>query len=202
MKVVQVPVAKLKKYEKNPRVINREVIDAVKKSIAAHGFNQPIVVDKNYVICVGHARYEAACEMGLKKIPCYVKEFKSPEHFASYNIADNKVGELARWDEELLRDVLKRIEDGDEPALELSGFSDSELTSLLYKDDVDYDKAFDDDSGTEGVSDKTPSTKKIQLEFSEKNHKLFLKKIEKFQKSHKTKDMSDAVFKIVKKFVK
>jgi ParB-like chromosome segregation protein Spo0J len=58
-------LSRIRPYEHNPRV-NDAAVDAVAASIREFGFRQPIVVDEHYVIIVGHTRYKAAQQLGLK----------------------------------------------------------------------------------------------------------------------------------------
>ena len=66
MQVDMRPIDKIRPYENNPR-INDQAVDAVAASIREFGFRQPIVVDAQGVIIIGHARYKAALKLGLKK---------------------------------------------------------------------------------------------------------------------------------------
>ena len=88
-------------YPGNPRV-NQHAVDAVAASIRRFGFRQPIVVDEAGVIIAGHTRYLAALKLGLKKVPVHVAAGLSPEEVRAYRLADNKTGELAEWDYDLL----------------------------------------------------------------------------------------------------
>ena len=71
MKVINVPINSIKPYENNPRN-NDQGVDAVAKSIKEFNWQQPIVVDKDNVIIVGHTRYLAAKKLGLKEVPVKV----------------------------------------------------------------------------------------------------------------------------------
>ena len=68
MQVKDTDISKIKPYENNPRD-NTNAIAEVAQSIKAYGFQQPIVVDKKGVIIVGHTRYLAAKQLGLKTVP-------------------------------------------------------------------------------------------------------------------------------------
>lgn len=72
------PLADLKPYEKNPR-LNDAAVEAVARSIREFGFRQPVVVDTNGVIVVGHTRWKAAKKLGLDKVPVYVARELTPE---------------------------------------------------------------------------------------------------------------------------
>ena len=103
------PLANIKPYEKNPR-INNAAVEAVARSIRDFGFRQPIVIDGDGVIVVGHTRWKAAKKLGLDKVPVHVARELTPEQARAYRIADNKTGDLATWDLELLPDELAELQ--------------------------------------------------------------------------------------------
>lgn len=71
MKITTVSLEKIIPYDKNPR--NAEAaVDAVAESIREFGFRQPIVVDKDFVIIAGHARYFAAVRLGIDQVLVHV----------------------------------------------------------------------------------------------------------------------------------
>jgi len=141
MKVEMWDVSKIKPYPNNPR-INDAAVDAVAQSIREFGFRQPIVVDEQGVIIVGHTRYLAALRLGLKKVPVHVARGLTEAQVKAYRIADNKSAELAEWDEEKLRQELAELEDLDFD-LDLLGFSVDELNVLL--DDLNVGQVDPDD---------------------------------------------------------
>jgi ParB family chromosome partitioning protein len=116
-------------YENNPRN-NEEAVKKVANSIKEFGFNQPIVVDKDNVIIVGHTRYLAAQELGLTEAPVIVAGNLSNEQARAYRLADNKTGELAGWDFEKLALELEQIED-----INMSDFGFIEGSDLDITDD-------------------------------------------------------------------
>ena len=112
MKVQNVSIQDVKPYANNPRD-NDGGVDAVANSINEFGWQQPIVVDKDNVIIVGHTRYKAAKKLGMDKVPVVVADSLSPEQVKAYRLADNKTGELTDWDMGLLDDELADIADID-----------------------------------------------------------------------------------------
>ncbi|HAP3036197.1 TPA: ParB N-terminal domain-containing protein [Enterococcus faecalis] len=99
-------------YEKNPRH-NEDAITAVAKSIKKFGFKVPIVVDASNVIVNGHTRLKAAKYLGLKEVPTIIADDLTPEQIKAFRLVDNKVGEIATWDEELLNAELDELADLD-----------------------------------------------------------------------------------------
>lgn len=88
-------------YENNPR-FNEGAVDQVAESIKAFGFRSPIIVDKDLVIIAGHTRLKAAEKLGLKEVPVIVADDMTEEQAKAYRLADNKTGEAALWDFDLL----------------------------------------------------------------------------------------------------
>jgi ParB-like chromosome segregation protein Spo0J len=123
------PIADVKRYGNNPRV-NDPAVDAVAKSIAEFGFNNPIQVDAAGTIIAGDTRYKAAQKLGLTHVPVIVQRNMSAAQVRAYRIADNKTGELATWDDALLLAELNALS---EQRFDLSvlGFDDDELVSLM-----------------------------------------------------------------------
>jgi DNA modification methylase len=125
-------VTDIKPYEKNPRV-NDDAVDAVAASLKEFGFRQPLVVDAEGVIIVGHTRWKAAKKLGLAKVPVHVATDLPPEKVKAYRIADNQTGELADWDFDLLPIELKDLQQADYD-LGVLGFDAEELAKLLNGD--------------------------------------------------------------------
>lgn len=109
MNIVERAVAHLIPYARNPRK-NDASVDSVAASIKEFGFKQPIVVDAQGVVVVGHTRLKAAQKLGLETVPVVVAEDLTPEQIKAYRILDNKVGEKSEWDAELLQLELSEIQ--------------------------------------------------------------------------------------------
>jgi len=125
---------KISPYEKNAKEHPREQVEKIAASIKAFGMNQPIVVDKDGVIIVGHGRYEALQLLGWELKPEWVikKEDLTPEEVAAYRLADNKLNESA-WDMKLVVEELRGMS---LPMLDLTGFSRDLVLEDDEKDDV------------------------------------------------------------------
>jgi DNA modification methylase len=122
-------ITRIKPYPGNPRV-NDQAVDAVAASLKEFGFRQPIVVDSEDVIVVGHTRWKAAQKLGLTQVPVHVAKDLTPAQARAYRLADNATGGIAEWDKELLP-----VELADLKALNfdlgLLGFSDDELAQWM-----------------------------------------------------------------------
>lgn len=123
-----VPIDKIKPYNANAKQHPQSQIDLLVKQIS-EGFDQPIVVDKDFVIIKGHGRRLAAMQMGLKTVPVIVRDDLTPTQVKAARIADNKLAETD-WDDELLRQELEALEQFNYDLADL-GFDESELENLL-----------------------------------------------------------------------
>ena len=99
--IEDMPISKITPYENNPRK-NDDAVKYVANSIREFGFRSPIIVDRNNIIIAGHTRYKAAQELKLRTVPVIVADDLSEEQVKALRLADNKTGELAEWDFELL----------------------------------------------------------------------------------------------------
>src|ERR1700693_1835418 len=129
MKVEERKLCEIKPYDKNPRV-NDGAVDAGARSIREFGFRQPVVVDEQDVIIVGHTRYKAAERLGLETVPVHVATGLTPAQAKAYRIADNQTASIAEWDLELLPIELTSLKDLDFN-LDLLGFGPDELAKIL-----------------------------------------------------------------------
>ena len=128
MNIKQIPIKDITPYANNPRKNDRS-LPKVKASIKEFGFKQPIVVDKENVIIVGHTRYQASLDLGLAKVPVLVANDLTDQQVKAYRIADNKVAQDSEWDIELLKLELGEI-DKSNIAVDITGFSKAEIESL------------------------------------------------------------------------
>ena len=135
MEVKNISIDSIKPYKNNPRD-NEAGVDAVANSIKEFKWQQPIVVDENNVIIVGHTRYLAAKKLGLKEVPVKVATGLTPEQVKAYRLADNKTGELTNWDIDLLDE-------------ELDGIVNLDMSDFGFESNLDVSLAADDDSSTD-----------------------------------------------------
>jgi hypothetical protein len=126
MQVELRPLAALRPYTNNPRH-NDQAVEAVAASIREFGFRQPIVIDEEGVIVVGHTRYKAALKLGLDKVPVHVATGLTPAQLKSYRLTDNQTAQLSTWDYDRLPLELGELQKLDFE-MSLTGFSAEELT--------------------------------------------------------------------------
>ena len=158
-KITLMALADITPYENNPRN-NEEAVEKVANSIKEFGFNQPIVVDKDNVIIVGHTRYLAAQELSLTEVPVIVAGNLSEEQARAYRLADNKTGEIAEWDFEKLALELEEVE-----SLDMSefGFAVEGLDSSFSESDSEDDIA-DFFEAAPNTQDSSASSKTVNAD--------------------------------------
>lgn len=104
-------LSELQPYQNNPRR-NDDAVDAVAESIEQCGYIAPIIVDEDGVILAGHTRYKALKKLGYTEVDCVVKTGLTEEQKRKYRLLDNKTGELAEWDVDLLEMELDGLDFG------------------------------------------------------------------------------------------
>lgn len=109
MKITEMNVKELKPYAKNTKKHDKTQIANVAESIKQYGFVQPIVVDKDNNIVIGHCRYEAAKKLKLETVPCVCVDELTDEQVKALRIVDNKSNE-SPWDMEFLADELAEVD--------------------------------------------------------------------------------------------
>ena len=108
METILLETSVLKPYEKNNKLHPQSQIDNIKESIKQFGFTQPIVVDANNVVIIGHGRLLAAQQLGIEKVPCVVLKDLTEEQVRKLRIIDNKTNE-SEWDIENLKLELEEL---------------------------------------------------------------------------------------------
>ena len=129
MQVIEKELSWLKPYANNPRD-NESAVEPVAKSIKEFGFKVPIVATSDGEIINGHTRFKASKLLGLEKVPVIIADDLTDEQIKAFRLADNKVNEFSKWNEDKLRDELKQLE------MDMTefGFEFTELTELLEEE--------------------------------------------------------------------
>ena len=109
MKVANRNLADLTPYAGNAKKHDSTQIANVAESIRQFGFVQPIVIDRNGVIVIGHCRALAAKKLGMKEVPCVCVDDLTPEQVNALRIVDNKSNE-SPWDFDILPDELAELD--------------------------------------------------------------------------------------------
>jgi DNA modification methylase len=124
------PIQRPLPYAKNPRLVPEAAIVKVAASLTEYGWRQPLVVDKEGVIIVGHTRLLAAQRLGLTQVPVHVAGDLTPAQAKAYRLTDNRSAQETSWDYELLPLEIGDLADADYD-LDVLGFDPDELASLL-----------------------------------------------------------------------
>ena len=125
------PIASLTAYDKNPRHHPEKQIVKLTASISEFGFALPVLVDSERTIIAGHARIEAARQLGVAEVPVLVANDWSKAQVRAYRLADNRLAELATWDNELLAIELSELIEIDEVPIDLLGWETAEIDLIL-----------------------------------------------------------------------
>jgi DNA modification methylase len=130
------PIDKAIPYAKNSRKIPERAVDKVAASIREFGWRQPIVVDKDGVIIIGHVRRLAAKKLGLTQIPVHIAGNLTLMQAKALRIMDNRSHEETDWDLDLLGPELEELQSLDFD-LDLTGFDPHEIEDFLADPDLD-----------------------------------------------------------------
>ena len=192
-----IEIEKIIPYSRNPR--KNQHVDKVASSIKEFGFQQPIVVDNEHIIIVGHTRYQAAIKLGMKKVPVIIANNLSKNQVKAYRIADNRVAEESQWDNELLNLELLDLQK-QEFDLESLGFETNELNRIFNQDDPLF--VSPEQTGMEtneaNIEDFIPSqVRMIQLFLNSDSEPKFKAMIENLQEKYNTNNLTDTVYKAI-----
>jgi len=131
-------------YARNARTHSALQIRQIAASIAAFGFNNPVLVDPEGGIIAGHGRVLAAGELNLVQVPVIVLSHLTESQKRAFRLADNQLALNAAWDLELLTLELKALAAAAEVALDLIGFDPDELDRLLAEQETETDEELAD----------------------------------------------------------
>jgi ParB-like chromosome segregation protein Spo0J len=165
LKTEVLKIADLKLNDRNPRK-NDNAVPNVVKSIEAFGFNNPILIDKDNVIIAGHTRVKAAAKLEMQEVPCIRLEHLNKKQAQAYMIADNKLNELAEWDNQLLKDILNDLPETLD--VEAMGFDLDEIEDLI----ADFKPNLPDEN--EELEHKTDYSIHVMCQDEETQQELFI----------------------------
>ena len=164
-------------WDQNPRY-NLQSIQIVANSIKRFGFGAPIVARReDKMVIAGHTRLEAAKKIGLEKVPVRYLDL-DPADAKMLALADNKVGEIAKWDDNKLQSILKELRDQEHDIADL-GWSNHELDVLLEEAYVGKNDPYEEYIDMpEYINNDETSYKKIVVNFANKeDYEDFKKRI-------------------------
>jgi len=167
---LSIELTQLSTFRKNPnnsRVHNAKQIANLARSIKRFGFLTPVIIDDANMLLCGHARVEAAAQIGMTSVPSVRVEHLSEPEKRAFVIADNRLAECASWDEEILKKELRflsKIEvDFDFSTI---GFETADVDLLL---DAPESANNDDDKLPELSADQIPVSIQGDLWILERN---------------------------------
>src|SRR3990167_7466913 len=131
MKIESIEIGLIKPYKQNAKTHGEKQIEKVANSIQRFGWVQPLVVDQDYNLVIGHCRLLAAFKLNLTVVPALRVENLSNDEIKALRLADNKLNE-SEWDMDLVKTELCDL--GPE-FLDLTGFTSEVLLGPEEKDE-------------------------------------------------------------------
>ena len=149
------PVAALSANSRNARTHSKRQIRQIAASIRTFGFNNPIIIDKNAKIVAGHGRWEAAKLAGMDSVPTILLENLTEDQIRAYIVADNRLAELAGWDNSILAIELQHLISLDDLDVTVTGFDVPQIDMILGEagPEPDKDDVVDVDETATAVSE-------------------------------------------------
>jgi hypothetical protein len=118
----------LKPYPGNARTHSPEQLERLRDSISRFGFVSPAIVLEDGELVAGHGRTTAARLAGLDRVPVVVLTGFSRDEARAYCLADNRLADLAGWDDALLSAEVAALDDS---LLGAAGFNSDEVEAIL-----------------------------------------------------------------------
>ena len=181
------PLDALTPYDKNARLHTRVQIEKIAKSIAAFGFNNPILIDSDQGIIAGHGRLEAAKLLELESVPVIRLDHLNEKERQAYILADNRLADLSQWDEELLGKEVAALQEA-ELDLDALGWSEDELEALV----AGLDEMAPTDDDLSAISDESSSeTKAFRFEFDVTDYAELSEMLDTLRRRYKLEDAAE-----------
>lgn len=121
-------LSELKPYGGNARVHSPEQLERLRDSIARFGFVSPAIILPDGTLVAGHGRTAAARLAGLERVPVVILEGYTLDEARAYCLADNRLSDLAGWDDALLAAEVASLDDS---LLGSAGFNSDEVEQIL-----------------------------------------------------------------------
>ncbi|MCH8197236.1 MAG: ParB N-terminal domain-containing protein [Proteobacteria bacterium] len=138
--VEYVPTGQLRAYRRNARKHSKNQIGKLARGIKEFGFVVPVLADSDGSVIAGHGRILAAEILGLEEIPVIRINHLTKAQIQALRIADNRLAELAEWDDELLTMEFQDLLEVDFD-LEITGFETAEIDLLIGDAAAEPDEA-------------------------------------------------------------
>ena len=144
MKVEYLSPGELIPYEKNAKQHPPEQVEHIANSIKRFGWQQPIVIDKDNVVIIGHGRLAAAKELHLEQVPVVYADNLTDEEVKALRLADNKTNE-SEWDFSKLEEELAELAiDG----LDMTQFGFKDLEEMSFDEPPETFKEYGEETET------------------------------------------------------
>jgi DNA modification methylase len=127
LKVVYLPSDQIRPSSRNAHTHSKKQIHKIASSLKRYGFVNPILIGDDGEVIAGHGRIEAARQLGLKQVPTICLSHMSEAEKRAYRIADNRLAELAGWDDDLLKIEFEELAILDLDLLDDTGFETAEI---------------------------------------------------------------------------
>lgn len=188
MKIETVKISDLTFAEYNPRIMSKHDAEALKNSLKEYGFVDPVVINKDGTIIGGHMRVAAAEQIGMTEVPC-VRLDLTKEKEKALNLALNRIS--GDWDDQKLSEILFELKN--EPELILSGFSESEVDSLISSV-ASTDREIDQNTNKEDLENyKKASIKQVVMFFSADDYEKHLPRLRDVVEENELGNFTDAL---------
>jgi DNA modification methylase len=143
----------LRPYANNAKVHSKQQIKKIAKSIERFGFANAVLITNEKEIIAGHGRVEAAKQLGLELIPTVRLSSLTRADRIAYNLADNRLAELAKYDRDLLAVQLEELTNLGFDEIEVTGFSLGDI-------DIRLEEAAEKNGSSVGPDDELPAPRK------------------------------------------
>lgn len=173
-KHIEIDIDKIVEYENNAKIHSEEQIEQIANSIDRFGFTNPLLIDENNNLIAGHGRLYAVRHLndslnrGITKLPAIVVTGLEEADRKALVIIDNKLGENAKWNNDLLFKELEFIQNNSDIDMLDFGFSDSELRDIVTESDEELTPTITEkDASDILVANLIYKTYRIPLTFDE-----------------------------------
>jgi len=155
MQVENIAIKSLIPYVNNAKQHPDDQVDKIASSIKHFGFNQPLVIDKNNEVIVGHGRLEAAKKLSMEQVPCIRAERLTEAQIKAYRLADNRTAESA-WDWDLVKVELEELQ-GLDFDIGVVGFDQGEIDNLFQEQQIPGDNKDIDEEELSKTENECPN---------------------------------------------
>lgn len=163
--IVNIKVKDLKPYKNNAKFHDEKQINGVANSISQFGFVQPLVVDKNNYVIIGHCRLLAAKKLNYSQVPCVMADDLTDEQVKALRLADNRLNE-SEWDLDLLNLELDELNFSN---IDMSDFGFDDFDNEIQKENFELKQAeFEERMASGALSDDDEEYQEFVQKFQTK----------------------------------